>query len=71
MELLILEEFYRAGFLMLIKYYASFWDMWKDGAVHLSPYSPNHEHIPRSYVQRPGLSPVVEWTKYIPEGSKA
>jgi hypothetical protein len=27
MELLILEEFYRAGFLMLIKHYASFWDV--------------------------------------------
>jgi hypothetical protein len=69
MELLILEEFYRAGFLMLIKHYANFWNMWKNGAVHLSPYSHIHAHIPRSHVKRPGLSLGIRVDQYIPDGS--
>jgi hypothetical protein len=35
------------------------------GMLHI----PNHAHIPLSHVQRPGLSLVAEWTKYIPDGS--
>jgi hypothetical protein len=49
------------------KCYASFWDMWKGGAVNLPPIL--HAHIPGSHVQGPGLSLVARWTKYIPEGS--
>jgi len=48
---------------MPIKCYASFWDMWKAGAVH-----PSLKTMPKSHVQRPRLLLVAEWTKYIPEG---
>jgi len=52
----------RTRFLMPIKCYASFWDMWKAGVVRLSLIS-THIYLGVTY-KRPGLSLVARWTKY-------